>query len=114
VRAARGIDHNVVVRGAALRRAATLESTRSGTSLEVWTDQPGLQVYTGNFLDGSPASSLGFAYRQGDGVALEPQLFPDSPNHAEWPPCVLRPGERYTARLQWRFGSSENRVHPGP
>ena len=104
VAAARGIDHDVVVRGAGLRRAAVLESPTTVTRLELWTDQPGLQVYTGNFLDGSHRSSLGVAYRQGDGLALEPQLHPDTPNHPGWPTAVLEPGQRYVHVLEWRFG----------
>jgi galactose mutarotase-like enzyme len=104
VRAARGIDHDVVVPGDGLRLAAVLESPRTRTRLELYADQPGLQVYTGNFLDGSSHSSEGVAYRQGDGIALEPQLHPDSPNRPEWPSAVLRPGETYRSRLEWRFG----------
>lgn len=103
VRAARGIDHNFVVRGEGLRRAAVLESPTTRTRLEVWTDQPGLQVYTGNFLDGSGRSSRGVSYRQGDGIALEPQLFPDSPNRPEWPSSRIDPGDRYRARLLWQL-----------
>ena len=104
--AVRGIDHNFVVRGTGLRRAAVLVSPATATSLEVWTDQPGLQVYTGNFLDGTRASTGGGRYRQGDGIALEPQLFPDSPHHPEWPSAVLHPGTTYVSTLEWRFGRS--------
>lgn len=100
---ARGIDHNYVVRGEGLRLAAVLESPRTRTRLELHSDQPGLQVYTGNFLDGTRRSTGGGRYRQGDGVALEPQLFPDSPNRPEWPSAVLRPGETYRSVLEWRF-----------
>ena len=107
VRAARGIDHDVVVPGRGLRLAAVLESRRTGTRLELYADQPGLQVYTGNFLDGSAMSPEGVAYRQGDGIALEPQLHPDSPNRPEWPSAVLAPGERYRSRLEWRFGRAD-------
>jgi aldose 1-epimerase len=103
---AHGIDHNFVVRGAGLRRAATLKSARTRTVVELWTDQPGLQVYTGNFLDGTRRSTGGGRYRQGDGVALEPQLFPDSPNRPGWPSATLRPGETYAAHLEWRFGTT--------
>ena len=103
---ARGIDHNYVVRGSGLRRAAVLTSPDTRTSVELWSDQPGLQVYTGNFLDGTRRSTGGGRYRQGDGVALEPQLFPDSPNRPEWPSAVLRPGETYAAHLEWRFGTT--------
>jgi aldose 1-epimerase len=105
VTGAHGIDHNLVIRGEGLRRAAALESARTRTRLEIWADQPGLQVYTGNFLDGSLRSSAGVAYRQGDGVALEPQLFPDTPNRPDWPSGRLAPGERYRSTLEWRFSS---------
>ena len=101
---AHGIDHNFVVRGTGLRRAAVLASPGTRTSLELWTDQPGLQVYTGNFLDGTRRSTGGGRYRQGDGIALEPQLFPDSPHRPEWPSAELRPGATYVSVLEWRFG----------
>jgi aldose 1-epimerase len=101
---ARGGDPNFVVRGTGLRRAAVLASPRAGTRLELWSDQPGLQVYTGNFLDGTRRSTSGGRYRQGDGIALEPQLFPDSPNRPEWPSAVLVPGETYRSTLEWHFG----------
>jgi aldose 1-epimerase len=103
---ARGIDHNFVLRGSGSRRAAVLTSPRSGTTLELHTDQPGLQVYTGNFLDGSSPSRDGGRLRQGDGIALEPQLFPDTPNRPEFGSAVLRPGETYRAGLLWRFGAA--------
>ncbi len=105
--AAGGIDHDLVVHGAGLRRAAVLESPRTSTRLELWADQPGLQVYTGNFLDGAHRSTEGVAYRQGDGIALEPQLHPDSPNRPEWPSATLRPGERYESRLEWRLSAPD-------
>lgn len=103
---ARGIDHNFVVRGTGLRRAAVLESPRTRTTMELWSDQPGLQVYTGNFLDGTRRSTTGGLHRQGDGIALEPQLFPDSPNRSGWPSAVLEPGDIYRFRLEWRFARS--------
>ncbi|WP_032377182.1 aldose epimerase family protein [Rhodococcoides fascians] len=102
---ARGIDHNFVIDGAGLRRAAVLRSERSRSALEVWTDQPGVQVYTGNFLDGSDVSRRGSMLRQGDGIALEPQLFPDSPNHPNFPSAVLRPGQMYRSVIEWRFSA---------
>ncbi len=100
---ARGIDHNYAVDGRGMRTAAVLESTRTRTRLEVRSDQPGLQVYTGNFLDGSRRSVAGGLYRQGDGIALEPQLFPDSPNRADFPSAVLRPGDTYRSEIEWLF-----------
>lgn len=103
---ARGIDHNFVVGGEGLRTAAVLESLLTGTRLQVRSDQPGLQVYTGNFLDGSARSTRGGRYRQGDGIALEPQLFPDSPNRPAWPSAVLRPGQTYRSVLEWEFGTT--------
>lgn len=102
---ARGIDHNYVVLGDGLRLAAVLESARTSTRLELRSDQPGLQVYTGNFLDGTRRSAGGGRYRQGDGIALEPQLFPDSPNRPDWPSATLHPGEIYRSELVWRFRS---------
>lgn len=103
---ARGIDHNYVVRGEGLRRHAALESPRTRTTMELWSDQPGVQVYTGNFLDGTRRSTSGALYRQGDGIALEPQLFPDSPHRPEWPSAVLEPGQTSRCRLEWRFPPS--------
>lgn len=92
------LDHNLVVRGEGLRRHAPLSSLRTSTTVEVWSDQPGLQVYTGDMLDGP-------RYQRRAGVALEPQVFPDSPNHPEWPSSVLEPGETYHSTIEWRFSS---------
>ncbi len=107
---ARGIDHNFVVDGPlgddGLRRMCVLTSPTTGTSMEIRSDQPGLQVYTGNSLDGTRVAADGGRYRQGDGIALEPQLFPDSPHHPQWPSAVLEPGERYRARHLWRFATT--------
>lgn len=103
---ARGLDHNFVVRGTGLRVHAVLESPRTATRLELLSDQPGLQVYTGNFLDGAGSGARGRLHRQGDGIALEPQLYPDSPHHPEWPSAVLRPGMVYRAGLAWSFSGT--------
>jgi galactose mutarotase-like enzyme len=103
---ARGVDHNFVLRGQGVRPAARLHSRRTGISVDLRTDQPGLQVYGGNFLDGSRPAADGGRYRQGDGIALEPQLFPDSPNRPDFPSAVLRPGETYRAALEWRVTAS--------
>ncbi len=100
---ARGIDHNLVVDGAGWRAVAVLSSPRTATRMELWSDQPCLQVYTGNFLDGTAESRDGRLLRQGDGIALEPQLAPDTPNHPEWPSAVLRPDELYRCRMAWVF-----------
>ena len=101
--AARGYDHNYVLKGAGQRRAARLADPASGRVLEVLTDQPGLQVYSGNFLNGSHVGTDGRAYRQGDGLALETQHFPDSPNHPAFPSTVLRPGQVFATSTTWQF-----------
>lgn len=88
------LDHNLVVRGSGMRTMAALDAPGSRTRLEVRSAQPGLQVYTGEAL-GRPRA----------GVALEPQLFPDSPHHPDWPSPVLRPGETYRHALEWRFST---------
>jgi aldose 1-epimerase len=99
--ASSGIDHNFVLDGAGERVVARLDCPATATRLELTSDQPGLQVYTGNFLDGKRRSTSGGLLRQGDGIALEPQLFPDTPNHPEWPSAELRPGQTYRSRLAW-------------
>lgn len=103
---ARGIDHNFVVAGSGMRTVAVLESPRTRTRLELRSDQPGVQVYTGKFLDGTGPSTEGGLYLQGDGIALEPQHHPDSPNHPEWPSTLLGPGDTYRAALAWVLGST--------
>jgi galactose mutarotase-like enzyme len=103
VLAAHGIDHNYAPAGDGWRLVATLDSPRTGTRMELHSDQPGLQVYTGNGLDGVLGSTEGRLYRQGDGLALEPQLFPDTPNRPDFGSAALRPGETYRAALDWRF-----------
>ncbi len=100
-----GFDHTFVVgrRSPADRRpVASLESCSSGTRLEVRTDQPGLQVYTGNALGQRSAGPT--VHSRWGGVALEPQLWPDSPNRPDFESAVLRPGETYRAELSWKFG----------
>jgi aldose 1-epimerase len=103
----RGYDHNWVLdrRGAGLELAARLKDPRSGRVLEVLTDQPGIQFYSGNFLDGTVVGTSGRAYRQGDGLALETQHYPDSPNHPNFPSTVLRPGDRYDTTSVYRFST---------
>jgi len=74
--------------------------------LEVHTDQPSVQFYSGNFLDGTVAGRGGAAWRQGDGLALETQHLPDSPNQPTFPSTVLRPGEQYRTRTVFRFSTT--------
>jgi aldose 1-epimerase len=104
-----GVDHTFAVPGEGRRRMASLESPRSRTRLTVYADPPGLQVYTGNFLDGTVPGTSGGVYRQGDGIALEPQLFPDTPNRPELGSSILRPGETYAAVIEWRFETTDAR-----
>ena len=103
----RGWDHNWVLKrpsgGTKLMLAATLREPTNGRVLEVWTTEPGIQFYSGNFLDGSLYGTSHRAYRQGDGLALETQHYPDSPNHEYFPSTVLRPGETYETTTLFKF-----------
>ena len=103
-----GIDHNFVIRGSGLRVAAVLSSPTSGLRMELLTDQPGLQVYTGDGL-GVRRSEPEAGLRPRRGIALEPQLFPDSPNHPDFPSATLRPGDAYRAVIRWQFGAVADR-----
>jgi aldose 1-epimerase len=105
LRHARGYDHAWVVDGDGFRRAARVHDPGSGRVLEVLTDQPGVQFYSGNFLDAAVAGRGGRAMRQGDALCLETQRLPDSPNRPDFPSTVLRPGERYETRTLFRFGT---------
>lgn len=99
-----GYDHNFVLRGGAdLKLAARLHDPTSGRALEVRTTQPGLQFYSGNFLDGSIVGKGGRPYGQRWGLCLETQHFPDAPNHPDFPSVVLRPGEAFTSRTVYAF-----------
>lgn len=99
--AAQGIDHNYVLDPGG--PAAVLACAGARLAMTLTTSEPGLQVYTGNFLDGTLAASSGALLRQGDGIALEPQRFPDSPHHPEWPTSLLVPGEQYRSTTEWSF-----------
>jgi len=103
----RGYDHNWVLdrHGSGLELAARLTDPRSGRVLEVLTDQPGIQFYSGNFLDGTLVGTSGRTYRQGDGLALETQHYPDSPNHDNFPSTVLQPGDEYDTTTIYRFST---------
>ena len=104
----RGYDHNWVLRGGpGYRLAAVAFDPGSGIVLWTYTDQPGMQVYTGNLLAGELVGTGGAAYAAGAGFALETQHFPDSPHHIgdpAWPSVVLRPGEEFVSRTTYRFG----------
>ncbi len=102
----KGYDNCWVLDGApGLKLAAELSSAVSGRRLEIWTDQPAAQVYTGNWLDGSPLSKSGRPYRDYDGVAIECQGFPDAPHHPDFPSCVLRPGETYSRTIIFKLNA---------
>jgi aldose 1-epimerase len=104
LRHGRGYDHNFcLAQEHGLRLAARLESPRSGRVLELCTDQPGLQFYSGNFLDGTAAGKGGRLYRQSDALCLEPQNWPDTPNRADFPSARLEPGQRYRRGIVYRF-----------
>jgi aldose 1-epimerase len=103
-----GYDHNFVLDGSAGERilAAKVHDPLSGRFLEVHTTEPGVQFYTGNFLDGS-LSSGDRTYVQHSGFCLETQHFPDSPNQPDFPSTVLRPGETFTSQTILKFGVEE-------
>jgi len=100
-----GYDHNFVLDGgrAPLHRAARLEEPTSGRVLEVWTTQPGLQLFTGNRFDGTATGHGGVKYVQHAGLALETQHFPDAVNHPDFPSTILRPGETFRSSTEYRF-----------
>jgi len=100
-----GYDHNYVLNGKIgdLRRAAAAFEPRTGRILEVWTTEPGMQLYTGNFLDGTLTGRHGRVYGYRTGFCLETQHFPDSPNHPDFPTTVINPGETWASRTVFRF-----------
>jgi aldose 1-epimerase len=100
-----GYDHNFVLKsgGGTLALAARVEESGSGRILEVWTDQPGIQLYTGNFLDGTVVGKGGKAYRKHYAFCLETQHFPDSPNHPNFPSTILEPGKTYKTTTVHKF-----------
>ena len=106
---ARGYDHNWVLNNynKTVRLAATVYDPKSGRFMEVLTDQPGVQFYTGNFLDGSHRGKGGIAYQFRSGLCLETQHFPDSPNEPQFPSVVLRPGETYQQTTKYRFSTKD-------
>ena len=100
-----GYDHNWVLdtAGDIEQVCASLYCEQTGIKLEVYTDEPGIQVYSGNFLDGTLTGKNGVVYNQRHGLCLETQHYPDSPNKPQWPSVVLRPGETYTSHCIFAF-----------
>ena len=100
-----GYDHNYVLlkKPGELSLEAKLEDPVSGRILEVYTTQPGIQFYSGNFLDGSITGKNGKVYKQHWGLCLETQHFPDSPNQPSFPNSILRPGEKYRELTVYKF-----------
>ena len=107
LRIAKGYDHCFVLDGwmeGQLVEAAELWSEKSGRSVKIYTTQPGIQIYTGNYLEGCPEGMDGHVYHDYDAVALECQHFPDSPNKPDYPSTVLLPGEVFEQAIIWQFG----------
>jgi aldose 1-epimerase len=100
-----GYDHNFVLNGEAgkLKLAARVQDPTSGREMEVWTTEPGIQFYSGNFLDGSITGKRGVVYGQHSGFCLETQHFPDSVNQPKFPSIILRPGEEYHQETIYKF-----------
>jgi aldose 1-epimerase len=103
-----GYDHNFVLNrtGAGLQHAARVVEPKSGRTLDVATTEPGIQFYTGNFLDGSITGKGGHVYGRRGGFCLETQRFPDSPNQPSFPSAILRPGAEYRSRTVYTFGTA--------
>jgi aldose 1-epimerase len=112
---AHGYDHNFVIDrpkgGNSLTEAALAVDPRSGRTLKVLTTEPGIQFYSGNFLDGSLVGTSGTTYRQGDGFTLETQHYPNSPNQDSFPTTVLRPGETFSSETVYAFGVAKKGRH---
>ena len=102
-----GYDHNYVLntQGDISQVAAKVYDPKSGRTLEVYTNEPGIQFYAGNFLDGTVKGKHGIYYPLRSALCLETQHYPDSPNKADWPSVVVRPGEKYHSTCIYKFGA---------
>lgn len=100
-----GYDHNWVLntKGDFSQIAATLYCPSTGINVDCYTDEPGIQVYSGNFLDGTVTGKKGIVYKQRTGICLETQKYPDAPNKPEWPSAWLEPGQKYTSHTMYKF-----------
>lgn len=109
----RGYDHNFALDAGLTdtpKLAARLEEPVSGRVLEILTTEPGIQVYSGNFFDGTFVGKAGHLYRMGDGISLEPQKFPDAPNHPAFVSSRVEPGRPYHHRMVMRFSTTQENV----
>jgi len=110
IKNANGFDHNWCLatyrdgKGNDKQLAASLYAPSTGIMLEVFTNEPGLQVYTGNFLDGTLIGKKGIKYQKHTGICLESQKYPDSPNKKDWPSPYLEPGQKYYSHCIYKFG----------
>ena len=102
-----GYDHNWVLNNynGSVRKVASVYDSTSGIFMEVYTDQPGLQFYSGNFLNGTITGKKGIVYKQRTGLCLEAQHFPDSPNEKDFPPVTLKPGDVYKQTTYYKFST---------
>jgi aldose 1-epimerase len=102
-----GYNHNFVLRGhnGSLRRVATVYEPESGRFMEVFTTEPGIEFYTGDYLDGTLTGKNSIRYVKRAGLCLETQHFPDSPNQPDFPSTTLRPGENYHTRTIYKFST---------
>lgn len=105
IRNGKGYDHNWVLdtKGDISQVAVELCCPATGIDLKVYTDEPGIQIYAGNFLDGTVTGKKGVVYNQRHAICLETQKYPDTPNKPEWPSAVLRPGETYHSHCIFAF-----------
>lgn len=103
----RGYDHNMVLRSPrdVSKPAAIVTDSVSGIKMETFTNEPGIQFYIGNFLDGTVKGKKGIAYPHRSAICLESQHYPDSPNKAHWPSVVIRPGETYSSNCIYKFST---------
>jgi aldose 1-epimerase len=109
IRFGRGYDHNFALDGPAgeMHLAARVADPATGRIMEIFTKAPGLQFYSGNFLDATITGKAGRIYREGDALVLEPQLFPDAPNQKSFPSARLDPGKTYVNVMEYRFSTDK-------
>jgi aldose 1-epimerase len=108
IKLGKGYDHNWILNSKGNKKptfAASVADPRSGRKLEVWTTEPGIQIYTSNFLDGTIKGKGGTAYIHRAAICLETQHFPDSPNHPAFPTTELQPGAKFWSETIYKFSA---------